>query len=1113
MVGGLSISPRTEGLRVRMSGESAIPVSDWTSQVGSSVGAGVLMRLRDDGDARELDGDTMLVPWPTVARMNGNELRYTSLPDAAPFTLEITASGSILDDDFTINYGFLRDGKRMLGIQRQGAWLSAGGKPYILLDPLYTIADHVDRFNQMDDDALESRMLRWARIADMLPRDAIVKNEHLRSLKIIVASSFELSPFVNADGEPDFDPVVGTREMRETETGEVEEAFTAALPSARQRDFARYFRGLRRVKHRYPVGASWYVVLTPDVEKALVVVRRAQAGSAAERSDFLMNASAHLRAELDGGGGDAEDFDRVFSDDGLSERVEGVGIWTKKILPWIQRAAEPWLPPEALGLRIGDRIVRLAADELHGLLERIKSAAERGDPTVGVREGIDIPADASAIAAVEELMRMMPVVQPPEPRKAGAGTEHDREVGDRVLLVIDNLEQTRFSRRRKEREPANESVTPLLRTRLLAHQEEALVWLTRHWNAGSWGALLADDMGLGKTLSALAFLSWLQRTRALHKRLQICPLLVVAPAGLLRNWKDEHDTHLAGDGLGPALEAHGKALRRLRTLPRSQVRHELAAGRPTLDIDALKNAGWVLTTYETLRDHQHSFGRVRWRAGVFDEAQKIKNPGVRLTEAALALNVDFALLMTGTPVENRPADIWSILDRAEPGSFGSLKDFSARYERANGATSRMERLHQALTAPLEGPTAPIPALMLRRLKEDRIPDLPSKRLHRRVVDMPLLQADEYEKAVLSHSQGSSMLQALHRLRSISLHPFAPDALDLDSYTRASARLSETFRILEEIAGSSEKALLFVESREMQNFLIGALRQRFRLRDDVLVINGAVSGRARKARVDTFQQRAGFDVMILSPRAGGVGLTLTAANHVIHLSRWWNPAVEDQCTDRIFRIGQRRTVHVYLPLARHPRFGDYSFDLRLDSLMKRKREMNRLLLAPPAATTTEVRQLYRSTITEARNAETAGLIATADERPKSGVDIDLLEPTAFEDWVLRQLAEAGYETRRTPRSGDRGADGLAIHRGEDKSHTIILQCKHLVPDRQCGIGAVREVLDSIGEYRLVGEARPMVVTNAAGFTRDARRLAEANDVRLVDRRSVDGLRNWLDVEGE
>ena len=148
-----------------------------------------------------------------------------------------------------------------------------------------------------------------------------------------------------------------------------------------------------------------------------------------------------------------------------------------------------------------------------------------------------------------------------------------------------------------------------------------------------------------------------------------------------------------------------------------------------------------------------------------------------------------------------------------------------------------------------------------------------------------------------------------------------------------------------MASRQEKALIFVEFREMQSFLVGALRRKFSLRQDVLVINGAVAGETRKARVVDFQKRPGFDVMLLSPRAGGVGLTLTAANHVIHLSRWWNPAVEDQCTDRVFRIGQHKTVHVYLPIAQHPRFMDFSFDVRLDSLLARKRAMNRQVLAP------------------------------------------------------------------------------------------------------------------------------------------------------------------------
>ena len=394
-----------------------------------------------------------------------------------------------------------------------------------------------------------------------------------------------------------------------------------------------------------------------------------------------------------------------------------------------------------------------------------------------------------------------------------------------------------------------------------------------------------------------------------------------------------------------------------------------------------------------------------------------------------------------------------------------------------------------------------PVLMLRRLKENHLSGLPDKRVHRRVVEMPLRQAEEYERLVLGDRQDVSMLQTLHYLRNVSLHPAAPSGLDIDRYICESARLSETFRILESVADRGEKALLFVESREMQSFLIVALRRRFRLSEDVLVVNGAVSGRTRQARVGLFQDRMGFDVMVLSPRAGGVGLTLTAANHVIHLSRWWNPAVEDQCTDRVFRIGQHRPVHVYLPLAQHPRFGDYSFDLKLDSLMERKREMNRRVLAPVAASEGDVGDLYRSTMMEARGGEVA-----RDVR-MDGTDVDLLEPTAFEEWVLRQFAEAGYDTRRTPGTGDRGADGLAVSRGDNESHTVIMQCKHTQPDAKCGKEAVEEVLRSVRDYEFPGEARPLVVTNAVGFTASAERLAHQRGVRLVSRQGLWQLRTW------
>ena len=896
-------------------------------------------------------------------------MRFTGLPDAAPFALEVVANGAIHDPGFEVRCGYIRDGRRVLGVEREGAWLQVGDEAFVLLDPIYSVAEAVEQFNGEEEKDLESRMLGWGRIAEMLPADVIVDDDNLRSLQIFVASSFELEPFVNDAGQPDFDPVVERRRTLVTETGEEEQVFARALPLARQEEFARRFRGLASVKHRYTAGGGTYVVLTPEVERALGVVRRAQDGSPDERREFLRNVSGYLRGAFDDVGSDAIELDSVFSDEGLSERVSGVGIWIDKVLPWITLAKEPWLPPEEFGILVEGRRITIPPDVLEDIYGQLKDAIERGEPTVKARIGNDsfeIPADQATLRTLDELLSR--IDQKPALGRRDNEEHVEPEHTGQVLQVIDNLDDLRFRRERKRRAAGISATAPDLRTRTLPHQQDGLAWLKSHWDAGNWGALLADDMGLGKTLEALAFLSCLKRY-AEAEDLPHRPILVVAPTGLLQNWKDEHDKHLFGVGLGVAVEAHGSVLRRLRKGTVTGRTGELACGQPLLDLQPLKNADWVLTTYETLRDYQHSFGRVRWRAGVFDESQKIKNPGARVTDAALAMNIDFALLMTGTPVENRPSEIWSMLDRVEPGMFGTLKEFSQRYE-VDGkvGASMLAELHERLTSASDAP-----ALMLRRLKEDHVPELPKKEVYRRPVLMPPFQAEAYER-IVRNSGGGNMLQTLHQLRSISLHPAPPGELDLDEYIQASARLSETFRILDKIENRGQKALLFVETLWMQDFLVGALRRRYSLSEDVLVINGSVAGRIRKTRVNEFQERTGFDVMILSPRAGGVGLTLTAANHVIHLSRWWNPAVEDQCTDRVFRIGQRETVYVYLPIARHPEFGDYSFDIRLDSLMEGKRDMNRRVLAPTAASKEDVSNLYRSTVTDAR-----GGVAENDER--------------------------------------------------------------------------------------------------------------------------------------
>ena len=314
--------PTSAGLIVGMKGDPPVPVSEWTAHAVGMPGVGALIRLRDDGGAIECDnGTTLCVYWKSVAGLTSDELRYTGLPDAAPCALEVGTNGAIHDPDFEIRYGYIRDGRRFLGVQRVGAWLHAGGENFVLLDPLYSIADGIDRFNRAEETDLESRMLRWGQIVELLPADVVVSDENLRSLKIVVASSFELAPFVNDDDEPDFDPVIGRRETRVNEAGEEEHVFAGTLPAARQKEFALRFRGLSRVKHRYAAGGGSYVVLTAEIERALAVVRRAQAGSPDERRDFLRNVSGYLRGAFDDDGSHAVELDSVFSDEGLSERV------------------------------------------------------------------------------------------------------------------------------------------------------------------------------------------------------------------------------------------------------------------------------------------------------------------------------------------------------------------------------------------------------------------------------------------------------------------------------------------------------------------------------------------------------------------------------------------------------------------------------------------------------------------------------------------------------------------------------------------------------------------------------------------------------------------------
>lgn len=937
-------------------GENSLPISEWaTSSVAVEGGAkaqpGLLLAIRDEPGVEPVeDGHGISLTGERIARMEPWQARAVGLPPPPPYRLKLERSGLFTDRDFSLTCGFVAPNGQALPTSRCGPIATIAGSEYTLHEPLFEIVTALDALSQLADKTFEGRapiLERIQRVVGDGTTNAIA-DQYLATSTITSAQSFTIRPRVDVGGAIDFD----VQPVRESESRD--ERFRQSLPDAREADWNRHFRRLP-LRNCYPAGAGHYVVVSPVLRDALGVAKRMTTASPEQKREFVRNPRPFLREALPQLPDEA--LESVFWESAeYSDRVRDIGLWQPRVLAFLKKSGIEWLPDEPMGLTVGGKQVTVRPEEAPKVVEKLEEAQDAGEAWIE-HDGQRIPVTAEAIAAARELAEMartfgldLDGARPAADRHASAGAE----TGRLVLLIKDNLEDDGFSRQWKARAEEGAGEPPGLETTLLAFQRDGFRWLQELWTKGAPGALLADDMGLGKTLQALAFLAWLrqhQRTCGIAPR----PILTVAPTGLLKNWLAEHDKHLTDPGLGEILQVHGQGLADLRCGARSAP--ELQVGAQTLDTCRMRAADWVLTTYETVRDYQHSFGAINWDVLVLDEAQKIKNPQALVTDAAKALNADFTLALTGTPVENRLADLWTIVDTVEPGRLGSLKEFVATYEPQSGVDPEgLARLKKRLVFP-------DPPLLQRRMKKTTLQGLPAISHHATRVEMPPAQAEAYESVVRGARGGAPgrMLQSLQELRAVSLHPKPEMDSSDDEFICQSARLVEAMRILDSVAAHRQKALLFIEARAMQAALMEILQRRYQLEDPPLVINGDVPGGKRLARAEEFQQQPGFGVLILSPRAGGVGLTITEANHVIHLGRWWNPAIEDQATDRVYRIGQRQPVHVYTPLAVHPKYGDASFDVRLDELLRQKRALSHELLAPPEAGKGDLENLLRDVV--------------------------------------------------------------------------------------------------------------------------------------------------------
>ena len=490
------------------------------------------------------------------------------------------------------------------------------------------------------------------------------------------------------------------------------------------------------------------------------------------------------------------------------------------------------------------------------------------------------------------------------------------------------------------RQPGAPAVRPDIKATLRPYQEKGLAWLTFMRRLGL-GACLADDMGLGKTLQVIALLA-VPTPEDPEPAARPAPVLLVVPASLVGNWRAEFTK------FAPQL--------RVFTAHSSRTpREELAAALAGPEA-AFAGCHAVLTTYGLLQ-RSPTLQRFPWSAVILDEAQAIKNAGTAQAKAVKMTSAPWRLALTGTPVENRPGDLWSLFDFLNPGLLGGAAAFAATLKRLAGSSSGYAPLRRL-----------IQPYILRRMKTDKsiIADLPDKTEVTAACGLSRKQAILYGKLVeqlkrdlkdetLSPMERRSLVVGyLIKFKQVCNHPshWSGDGV----YTPAdSGKFQRLAGLCTELADRQERVLIFTQFREIIDPLHAFLTTIFRRPG--LILHGGTAVKERQKLVEQFQAPGGPPFFLLSVKAGGTGLTLTAASHVIHFDRWWNPAVENQATDRAYRIGQKRNVLV------HKFVTSGTIEERIDAMIETKKTAAHELLSSEGATETALTEMTTEALLE------------------------------------------------------------------------------------------------------------------------------------------------------
>ncbi|AMT94266.1 hypothetical protein A2T55_11165 [Brevibacterium linens] len=945
--------------------------ADTWAELSAGGGAGpefeqytVLSLLEEQGDAtRRPNGFS--IETRNAVRLESEISELLGLPAHIPAALRTDVTGNTTSRSFRIDPFFEVGGARV-PVERHGAVVNIGYDEYLLttaeLDVLEALEHHASipqhQRTETDNVTLVAQLQESRSRQDSADRPLTFDLAHLENLQTVKPERVGVIVAQQADGSLELSPDLGEG-ISDRDVDEREHQLEKS--------------DVLRIDER--------LVLLAEKQKAGVKeIQRNRIIPAARRDDFLTSPGEFLDPSL------------VDLDISFGIRVEGIGALVPMSFTEAQETGIDWLaaastivPPEALSGLVE------TTEELDDVREKVEAARHNDQSTITYDESIvDISDEEKTSQALDSIAQDLAArSQEPSTTQSASGSV---QVGMYIAESRDRAEDLRQLANRA----ASEYVPDLagLKFTPFPHQREGIAWaaglMAASLNAGEnsiriQGALLADDMGLGKTFMTLVALrDFAARQREMRGEAK--PILAVLPLSLIENWEDElknafdeppfddvvvlqssrDQDRFKIDGRGAETQASADSLDDQGMVNAESLRLSLRVGASQKDRRLDKPGRLVLTTYQNLGRFQLSLGQVEWGAVVFDEAQQIKNPEILTSRAAKGLQADFKLLCTGTPVENSLRDIWSLLDTAQPDLLGSWAEFRERWIKNVENLPVGEQVVQGREL-----REHIGRFMLRRTKEDNIQDLPPRTVHtglaeeaaagslkpgyvydpRLMNDMPGAQRMAYDQVLESHRpRKGGALETIQKLRSVSLHPATVPEFGASWSAAESARINGMIEVLDEIREADEKAIIFVISKTVQTRLAVWLHERYGITPKI--VNGetkAVASGSKKANltrkciITDFEAQPGFNLIIMSPLAVGVGLTVVGANHAIHLERHWNPAKEAQATDRIYRIGQTRPVHVYLPLANHPALN--SFDVNLDALLRSKTDLKDAVVVP------------------------------------------------------------------------------------------------------------------------------------------------------------------------